>query len=460
MYIKKGHKSGEKRKNAIGQTLEIVEILVNNGIDISKIKISKKIDNKQTMLKLKHIPGLEQIILDNDLDEEYPIGQRIADLRRTVRGTGSCSITKEQLEKIKKLGLMDKRSKKTSENEEKIRKTKVNETLDILEILDRSGINITKILLFKVKKGKAVSAKLKDILGISKILEEYSLDPEYPIGMRITNLKQAMKGKRPPKLTSEQIERAMKLKLIEIKRGNVVDEIINVLNLLKIHGISLQGIQIKKRENGKLYYKKLKDISNTEQIIKKYDLDGEMLIGARIEKLIRSVKGIGPYKLTQAQIEEIENLNLYIEKVKRKRPVEDALVLKRKTQITEFLKILKVLVDNNIEISFRSLYKLKNGKKDALLLKDIPGMEEIIKRENLDENFPIDEGVKSLRKAIRKNDGSITPEQIDQFLRLTSISKLERKANEKRIAKKRKEQAAELYEEYKQVEQKREVNKE
>lgn len=41
MYIKKGYKSRERRENAIGQTLEIVEILVNNGVEVEEMEKSK-----------------------------------------------------------------------------------------------------------------------------------------------------------------------------------------------------------------------------------------------------------------------------------------------------------------------------------------------------------------------------------------------------------------------------------
>ena len=83
----------------VGKILHVVEILVNEGVDFSKIELYK--DGQ--LIKLKEIQqegiDIQKIIDDNKLDGEYNLGERIQVLLSIY------SITDEQKEKVNQLGL-------------------------------------------------------------------------------------------------------------------------------------------------------------------------------------------------------------------------------------------------------------------------------------------------------------------------------------------------------------------
>ena len=99
-------------------------------------------------------------------------------------------------------------------------KRAIEECLDILEILKEEKINVRTIPVVKRVNGKDKYVNLGQLeeygFVIDPILEKYNLDREYPIGAKITNLRQAYRGVRCS-ITDEEKKRAEVLGIVRIK---------------------------------------------------------------------------------------------------------------------------------------------------------------------------------------------------------------------------------------------------
>ena len=99
-----------EKKSEIKKTLEIAEILKNNGIDLSSIQQAKREEGKKVSILLKDIKqegiNINKIIEENGLDGDFKFGRRITVLRQSYKGKGKCKMTEEDKRKAEELGLI------------------------------------------------------------------------------------------------------------------------------------------------------------------------------------------------------------------------------------------------------------------------------------------------------------------------------------------------------------------
>ena len=85
------------KKSIVSQTIEVLTILKENGVDINKIKQKKTINGNSTTTILNDLiqEGLvsDTIINNNELDENFPIGQRISQLKSAYKGHNRLTIS-------------------------------------------------------------------------------------------------------------------------------------------------------------------------------------------------------------------------------------------------------------------------------------------------------------------------------------------------------------------------------
>lgn len=225
-----------------------------------------------------------------------------------------------------------------------MQKSAIEETLDILELLKEEGIDITKIKSYKCKweNGNKRCIYLHEIQvkNIEAIIKKLRLNRNFPIGMRLYNLKRAYKGKNYYKITEESKRRIEGMGLIKKEeREEEINQILNILKELKEEGIDINNISRKKVVGNKKEYKCLFDIKadNIEQIMNKYQLNGDYPIGYQTNLLKR--KYIYENEtLDTEQRKQIEKLDL-VSKLSKVESEQSELIDKSK-KIENFIREL------------------------------------------------------------------------------------------------------------------------
>ena len=315
-------------KSAIERTLDILENLQKEGIDVTRIQQTVKENGKRRKVYLCEIQheNIEGIIEKLGLDRKYPIGIRLQNIKLAYNGKLAYKITDEDKRRIETLGL--------------VKKSFIEETLDILESLQREGIDVTKIQQTIRKNGKQRRTYLSEIQheNIEQIIKKLGLDREYPIGMKIANLKRGYNGTLRYKITDEDKRRIEALGLAkEKKQRGAIEETLDILESLQIEGIDVTKIQQKVSENGKRRGTCLSEIQheNIEGIIEKLGLDRKYPIGTRLQNVKLAYNGKSTYKITDEARRRIEALGLVSELDKK---VAEQNRLKEKARKTKDLK--------------------------------------------------------------------------------------------------------------------------
>ena len=199
------------RKSSISETLDVLDILYDEGININKIKKHKTIKGKAESTTLMDISqkdvDMEKVIKKYGLDPNYPIGRKLGDLQYVLTGKGKIIITNGDILRAKLLGIEP-------------RKTSVARTISVLETLYSEGVNIPAIKQAKKHGNKLVSTTLEDIdqhgINIYAIIEKHKLDADFKIGAGITKLRQAYSGKSANPITDDEKRRAEKIGAVKM----------------------------------------------------------------------------------------------------------------------------------------------------------------------------------------------------------------------------------------------------
>lgn len=293
--------------------LDLVELLIDQGIDLKNIAYTRFNGIEQTSTTLRDLPGVEKIIKEYALDPEYPIGRKICILRTMAKGNTNTHLSEEQILRAKRLGLLEEREHNSV----------IEETLRIVELLTKAGIDCAKLKLSYMMEGKQKYITLGEISGAEEIIKENNLDKNYPIGKRINNLKQGVRGKIRCIITEEQKKRVRELGIVVDNKESVISKILKIVTILANNGIDVSSLPLSKIENGEQRFLRLKDIPGIDKIIDEYGLDGNLEIGRKILALRQAAYGKCNYKITSEDIEVAINLGLISRlKVKLKEKTE------------------------------------------------------------------------------------------------------------------------------------------
>ena len=408
----------ELSPKSFGYLLNVLEILKDEGIDIRKIKVSISIgDGKTRFVTLSDIEqkgiDMQAIIKKYDLNKDYYIGLKIHHLREACSGRGTCRITEEEKKMAQLMGILTK-------------KRRAEEFLEILEVLKKENVDLSKMITLRYKDDKRVRFKLKEIkqygINIEEIIEKNNLDENFSIDKAIKKIRKSDFEKNG--VTKSQKEKAKELGILDNKRGYV--DTIEVLELLKSEGVDVRMIRVAKNVNGVKSNTVLREIKqygiDIEKIMKKYYLDGDYPIGVKISEL---------RKVNNGRRDDI----VFTEDEKTR--IEELGIMEKKTSMEELLDILETLKSENIKIHL--IRKVKgydfNGKVLYNCIRDIEDdrIDEIIKKYDLDKEYPIGYKIDTLKKAyIGKGLTVLTDKDRSRAeeLGVIKISELEKKQNQ------------------------------
>lgn len=98
------------KETVIAQTIKISKILKENGVKIYKIKLKVMRDGDLKYILLKEIKqegiDIEKIIKENNLDGDFPWGQRFSNMKSAYKGKTTSKMTESQKKEVEELGLV------------------------------------------------------------------------------------------------------------------------------------------------------------------------------------------------------------------------------------------------------------------------------------------------------------------------------------------------------------------
>lgn len=107
----------EEKKSAIAEMLEVARILKANGVDLSKLKLTKMENKKQVYRSLGELEqdgvDIQRIIEENGLDSAFPFASRMCSARNVYNGKGRSLITEDEKREVERLGLATTSRSKT-----------------------------------------------------------------------------------------------------------------------------------------------------------------------------------------------------------------------------------------------------------------------------------------------------------------------------------------------------------
>lgn len=413
------------RKSPVERLLEIAVILNDNGVDLKKLKISKKIEGKQRKLLLKELSqdgvDIQKIIEENGLDGDFKFGVQMANLREVYRNQKKLKVTDEQIELAKKLGII---------NENK--KSVIAQTLEVSKILFENGIDLSKLQTSKKTKGKRVEFLLKDLkiegIDIRKIIEENELDENFPIGRYFRAVRSSYNETgKCSKITKEEREEAERLGIILEPQKTLIAQTLEITRTLKENGVDLSKVKINKKTKGVIKNFLLKELKvddvDIQEIIEKHKLDGEFPIGYGINQVRRAYNGNGNCKITEEEKKEAKKQGLILEK--------------SKTAVEETLEMVKLLKKYGIDVNSLQLSKTHKGNTRFILLKEVQvegiDIKKIIQENNLDENFELGKRIIGTRNAYRGTGTNLITEQQKQEIDELGLFKEEKQSMAKEV---------------------------
>ena len=98
--------AGYLNRTSISKTLEVARILKANGVDLSKVQLTRK--SVPILLEEIEQEGIDigKIIEENGLDGKFEYGKKIIALRVAYNGKGNCKITEQEKEEARQLGII------------------------------------------------------------------------------------------------------------------------------------------------------------------------------------------------------------------------------------------------------------------------------------------------------------------------------------------------------------------
>ena len=349
------------------------------GVDVSKLVTT---DTIQTLAKKSGVNNEKIIEINLQLDDK--IGNTKNNIASAYRGNGDYTKpTEEQVKKLLELGISLE-----------IRDPN-QELIDILETLQRLGIDISKISVKDTIKTLAEKSGVnEDEIRKSKI------DPNIRIGGKLSHVSQRYRGTakgNPP--TKEQIDRLLQFGIsLEKKDRNATQELIEMLEQLQTIGVDVSKLQY----NDTIETLAQRSAINL-QAVKNIGLNPNIKIGNKkniVAKLFRGqAKGNKP---TKQQLDKLTEFGIFLEKKERNR-------------IEDFIETLEQLQEIGVDV-----FKIQwNDTIKSLAQKS--GISEIeIRKLNLDTDEKIGQTKNNISSAYRGNVSGQNPteEQLQRLLTL------------------------------------------
>ena len=200
----------EKEKTVVKETISLIKRLGTYGIDINAVSLRPMKDGQQTSLTLADLPltpeQLEEITEEFEIDEDFPLGNRIINIRQAYKGKNRVAIDDDEKKEIEELGIVGEGKIITTINAKRIR---------LFQILKEAGVDVGGFTCWYKENGKQKTTNL-GMLGLEpdvmeRIAEEFGFDESFLIGNWKIGLKNAY---RDEKLTPEQKDKVEDLGII------------------------------------------------------------------------------------------------------------------------------------------------------------------------------------------------------------------------------------------------------
>ena len=349
------------------------------GVDVSKLVTT---DTIQTLAKKSGVNNEKIIEINLQLDDK--IGNTKNNIASAYRGNGDYTKpTEEQVKKLLELGISLE-----------IRDPN-QELIDILETLQRLGIDISKISVKDTIKTLAEKSGVnEDEIRKSKI------DPNIRIGGKLSHVSQRYRGTakgNPP--TKEQIDRLLQFGIsLEKKDRNATQELIEMLEQLQTIGVDVSKLQY----NDTIETLAQRSAINL-QAVKNIGLNPNIKIGNKksiVAKLFRGQeKGNKP---TKQQLDKLTEFGIFLEKKERNR-------------IEDFIETLEQLQEIGVDV-----FKIQWNDTIKSLAQKSEISEIEIRKLNLDPDEKIGQTKNNISSAYRGNVSGQNPteEQLQRLLTL------------------------------------------
>lgn len=221
------------RRNVVQEFIEKLEILKNNGIEVSRIA------QHDSIRKLAEKNGFSDFekLEDAGLDLDYRIGRKLTDIIGAYRGTGSgIQPTEEQIRILsEEYGItLDKQERNITQ-----------EFIDYIDVLKRQGIDISLMTQTDTVRTLLEKTGFSDF----EALENAGIDLNYKIGTVKSNIAMAYRGtvanRKPP--TAEQVQILLEEYGISLEKQSkdTIQKYIDDFRILRDNGIDTSLLSTK-----------------------------------------------------------------------------------------------------------------------------------------------------------------------------------------------------------------------
>ena len=370
-------RSGDKKTNR-ELTIEALEILQAEGIDVGQIAPMRKVNGKRIAIKLKDVKD-DRIaeILDkykDILDPNLQIGIQIKIMRSNMD-----SFDEVEQKRILKLGI--KKHKLPIDQKPRTFRNQIEEALYILEELKKEGIDIPMI-------SQTINHRLSRLSDIESpktmsIIKKLGLKPEYLIGSKIRTISWEYSGRKHDYHFGErERKRVEELGFLNDTKTNI-EQTLTVLEQLVELGIDISTagseITLEDGTTRKRYICEIED-ENIEKAIEQLKLPKYMLIGKRIDHIQnKSYKGV--------MDRDFKNLS-------RKRLIKLGIMQNRKeVDINKTLEVLRALEELGINIASIPATLGQEQTKTTISDIEIEDIEKFLEQHEIQEDFPLGKGI-------------------------------------------------------------------
>ena len=297
-YLIEKENNQQKSERLTEEFVQVLFVLKNHRVDLTGLQKKSKIidmikdkdkeEQKQILEELKQIS--EEI---NDKEEEWTIGNRL-----TVQKNRNIEQFKEKLEKSG-IQLTSEELKHLTETKKQSKQITTDEFVQILVTLKQYEID-----LINLKRNATIKDIIKDkdeeeqkqiLKELKEITESINIEGEkWQIGKRLerqksSNLKKFKDGlkKSGIKLTEKEEQYLTKIETNQEKSVRITQEFVQVLLVLKCHGVDLTELQAKSKISDIIKNKDEKEqkqiLDELKEVSESIEIDGEKWpIGVRL----------------------------------------------------------------------------------------------------------------------------------------------------------------------------------
>ena len=359
-----------EKRNIVQEFIEKLEILKEQGIDVTKIT---RTDTIQTLAEKSGVVLTEKKAKELGIELIDRIGNAKMNITNAYRGNGCYKkLTKEEVQKLQNLGINLEKRDITQEFIEKLKilekqgidVSNIQTTYTIQTLAEKSGVVITE------EKAEELGIKLSDKIGITK-----------------TYIARAYRGKGACKKPSqEQVQELLELG-ISLEARDVIQEFIEKLEILKEQGIDVTKI-IQKDTIETLAEKS--GVVLTEEKAEELGIELSDKIGITKTYITSAHRGKGyGKKPSQDQVQSLLELGISLG------------LLRKKDMIQEFIKKIEILKEQGIDVT-------KIAQKDTIeTLAEKSGViitEEKVKELGIELSDKIGQTKKNIISAYRGNE--------------------------------------------------------